>query len=1364
MKFCSWRAVTFLMLAPLWLPGAAISAQPPPSLFLSEPQPTVLIQQSASSNQRAASSRLARVNPAVLQQLSASNDEEVSFRIRVDSGAEQVATVRKLQTSDDRYRVLGGSFEGEAGSQIIFVTDGEYLAASFQIAGRGSFQILPKGRARCELNELPSPTLPLCSAVPGRADASLIQERIARSLNRERTVDALAAQNSSDLREIEVMMLYTPQSRTIAGDVAAMEAQARLSIEEANAALANSNAGVRFRVVHMAEVAYEASGILESDLDRLTAPFDGIMDEVHAWRDLYKADLVCLIVERSDSTLEGLGHFASGPEHGFSVVAMPYLTGYYLVAHELGHNLGCDHDRENAVGLGAFPFSYGYRFDVDGVTYRTVMAYNPGSLLPYYSNPDITFLGVPLGIAAGSPNESDNARTIREMAAYVDSYRGLDVQITQPSRGISLSAKEPIELAAEVRSDEGPVVGVEFFDGESLLGQVATAPYRFSWIGATPGLHEISARTGIVPGVDVRSPVVRIGVRPANDDFADRLPLSGTSAFSSAILYAATSEEGEPLSVRNAGGTAWWTWQAPQDGIVRVSASVARVTQKNLLAVFSGAALEALQPVQINRTSNTDLLFHATAGEDYEICLAGGPDSSPVWVSLTMQPPPANDDLVNAQRIAVAAGTITGSTVAATAEPGEPSIGSYPLGHSIWFRWSPPVSGRATVALGAGMTQADFGIYTGADIASLKLVANSTGARSGFPVEGSHSYFIGVDGAFQPVTLVLNLIAPATNDNFAQRNLAPLNARLMIDPSTATREPNEPVHGATARGHSLWWTWHAASNGGARMVRQILGSTILPDLSVAWYTGNAFSNLVRVASFDFTNNIEEGVIIPFSAGTNYVIALDSGPGTSQEVEVQFQFPRPNDSFRAAQAYASGGDTGSTLGATAERGEPTHGGVPATHSVWWTWGSVTGKTVSVTVDSAGKILPRLSVYSGTTLTNLLLIAENSINGQVVGPTVTFSAEGRTRYNFAIDETISSFSYSLTVQGATNPANDNFALAQPLSAQVQSVPGSTIGATLEPDEPDHLHNNALSLSGSAWYTWTASSERDVTILALARRTTPPYGMQALLPEPVVAVYEGASPAILTQIGAGRGSATFRTRQRAKYNIAVSSLAGQAQDFSLTVVDLPPNDRFQNATPLSGNILITPAQLRSATRELDEPNHAGTGSGHSLWWNFTPVRSGLYVWGATPRFYTGNSAGVSLVTAVYTGTDLANLIVVASNAWPSLAFSAEAEKKYYLLLDLSDPRISDLSTPNPNVIEGFLVSLSRYPILSPPVFRDDQHLQFSIGGSFGETLSLQSSSDFLHWEPVRQIQMPTSDYKYSEPTSLMVPQKFFRVLLLQ
>ena len=82
-----------------------------------------------------------------------------------------------------------------------------------------------------------------------------------------------------------------------------------------------------------------------------------------------------------------------------------------------GHNLGSDHDRENASNTGAFDYSYGYRFVANGTIYRDVMAYDPGIRIPYFSNPNITYLGVPIGIAAGSPNSADAARTLTALAA-----------------------------------------------------------------------------------------------------------------------------------------------------------------------------------------------------------------------------------------------------------------------------------------------------------------------------------------------------------------------------------------------------------------------------------------------------------------------------------------------------------------------------------------------------------------------------------------------------------------------------------------------------------------------------------------------------------------------------------------------------------------------------------------------------------------------------------------------------------------------------------------------------------------------------------------------------------------------------------
>jgi hypothetical protein len=529
---------------------------------------------------------------------------------------------------------------------------------------------------------------------------------------------------------------------------------------------------------------------------------------------------------------------------------------------------------------------------------------------------------------------------------------------------------------------------------------------------------------------------------------------------------------------------------------------------------------------------------------------------------------------------------------------------------------------------------------------------------------------------------------------------------------------------------------------------------------MAWYTGNALSNLVRVASCDFTNSSQAAFVMPVRGGTNYLIALDTAAGPSQSVRLEFQAALPNDNFRQRRGYASGTITSTTLSATAEPDEPAHGDQPAAHSVWWSWiASATG-TVSLTVDGSGELLPRLSIYSGDMLTNLVLVAENSANGEI-WPTVTFAAEARRRYAFAIDESTGSFTYSLSLRNPIAPPNDSFARPEPINFFPSSRPGTTVGANLEPDEPEHLHN---AVSGSSvWYTLGGFSDRELTVLASGRRASAPSPMRAILPEPVVAVYEGASLASLKPVAAGVGSATFRTARFVKYHIAIASVTALGQDFHLSVLNFRTNDRFENAATLSeasANIGVAPAELRSATHQSGEPNHAGRASGHSLWWTWTAGRSGLYLWSNFEPFVTSNPSPIPLVTAVYTGTDLSDLTVVASNDWSSLTFPAEAGKRYYFALDLKDPRIPVSSVSG----FGLRLSLSRYPTLLTPRLRFGEDIEFVIMGSPGQALSLEGSFDMIHWQPVRNITLPGYDYRYSEPSSLLSGKKFFRLLLLQ
>jgi hypothetical protein len=56
-------------------------------------------------------------------------------------------------------------------------------------------------------------------------------------------------------------------------------------------------------------------------------------------------------------------------------------------------------------------------------------------------------------------------------------------------------------------------------------------------------------------------------------------------------------------------------------------------------------------------------------------------------------PPPANDNFANAKMIKGTSGSVTGTNVGATVEPGEQTIQDNRGGASIWYKWTVPVTG-----------------------------------------------------------------------------------------------------------------------------------------------------------------------------------------------------------------------------------------------------------------------------------------------------------------------------------------------------------------------------------------------------------------------------------------------------------------------------------------------------------------------------------------------------------------------------------------------------------------------------------------------------------------------------------------------
>jgi hypothetical protein len=217
---------------------------------------------------------------------------------------------------------------------------------------------------------------------------------------------------------LNVIWFYTPASQRVWGD-SKMKSMIAAGVVTANQALRQSKTFLQLKCVGIYPLEnYNTNSHMDTLADLNAGRVPGVKEK----RDIYKADVVQVVIE--DASYCGYGNVLTAPSASFSESA--YSTVYsqcfssYSHIHEIGHGLGALHNREDGGTANYWPFSYGYRYcDAPG-SYRSIMSYAcaASTRVPYFSNPDVSYMGRPTGTA----NEN-NARVIRQSKQFVTNFR-----------------------------------------------------------------------------------------------------------------------------------------------------------------------------------------------------------------------------------------------------------------------------------------------------------------------------------------------------------------------------------------------------------------------------------------------------------------------------------------------------------------------------------------------------------------------------------------------------------------------------------------------------------------------------------------------------------------------------------------------------------------------------------------------------------------------------------------------------------------------------------------------------------------------------------------------------------------------------
>lgn len=268
-------------------------------------------------------------------------------------------------------------------------------------------------------------------APPGEKEVSRVEKKTLQVTNPETSKQIV----------IDIVIGYSHLIQQTEGGVSPALALIKLFIASANTAYRNSETGVVINVKNIMQLNINGSKSMGTDLKKLSDahlmregdegynsnnPYHRLMRERHQTN----SDLAALFMAQAPiSTDENgitwrtcgiaylLGTHTSSSFQKLAVSVNAANCDPEVFGHEIGHNLGCQHNREIVAHPWGLSYAFGFQSTTQGL--RTMMSYEcSNGMCPkvlYFSDPNRQLKGGPIG----EVNRIDNARAIRTRASVV---------------------------------------------------------------------------------------------------------------------------------------------------------------------------------------------------------------------------------------------------------------------------------------------------------------------------------------------------------------------------------------------------------------------------------------------------------------------------------------------------------------------------------------------------------------------------------------------------------------------------------------------------------------------------------------------------------------------------------------------------------------------------------------------------------------------------------------------------------------------------------------------------------------------------------------------------------------------------------